>query len=309
MSCLDETVDFQVEASSNQEDVEVIEVASDDEDVEMDAEDGVDVYEDLSIVMLANNQAEILDYCEELSEVEELSDLSGDEFSEAYSTKAQPAAPEEDMSDSNMSDVYEDSLLEDPAERTLQPGSELEFDEEEVMLPLTEEELLEELLEDYGDPIFASSRPSSPVLESSATPPTSPAPFLDNDIQLAGANKQPVQGCDPAVLYRTDDDLKEIVKKLPHRPLEATMNRWKLRTASPSMKEYIRRIRRDIDADGPSKFFLPWNLRDTLMCKKERLLAQGPYVNRKFIIDSYRLKKIQEQWKIDSEQSKKSNMN
>ena len=158
-------------------------------------------------------------------------------------------------------------------------------------------QLLEELLEDYGDPIFTSTRPSSPVLKSAATPPTSPAPFLDNDIQLAGANKQPVQGCDPAVLYRTDDDLEEIIKKLPHRPLEATINRWKLRTASPSMKDYIRRVRRDIDADGPSKFFLPWNLRDTLMCKKERLLAQGPFVNRKFIIDSYRLKKIQEQWK------------
>ena len=314
MSCLDKTIDFQVEASSNQEDVEVIEVASDDEDVEMDAEDGVDLYEDLSIVMLANNHADVLDYCEELSEVEELSDLSGDEFSEAYSTKAQPAAPEEDMSDSNMSDIYEDSLLNDPAERTLQPGNELEFDEEEIMLPLTEEELLREM-EDYGDPmfetspLFESSRPSSPVLKSAATPTTSPEPSVDNDVQLAGANKQPVQGCDPAVLYRTDDDLKEIVKKLPHRPLEATMNRWKLRTASPSMKEYIRRIRRDIDADGPSKFFLPWNLRDSLMVKKERLIAQGPYVNRKFIIDSYRLKKIQEQWKIDSEQSKRSKMN
>ena len=32
MSCLDETVDFQVAASSNQEDVEVIEVASNDDD-------------------------------------------------------------------------------------------------------------------------------------------------------------------------------------------------------------------------------------------------------------------------------------
>ena len=170
MSCLDETIDFQVEASSNQEDVEVIEVASDDEDVEMDAEDGVDLYGDLSIVMLANNQTDVLDYFEELSEVEELSDLSGDEFSEAYSTKAQPAAQEEDMSDNNMSDIYEDSLLEDPAEaRTLQPGSELELDEEEDMLPLTEEELLEELLEDYGDPIFTSTRPSSPVLKSTAT--------------------------------------------------------------------------------------------------------------------------------------------
>ena len=305
MSHLDETVDFQIAASSNQEDVEVIEVESDDEDVEMDAEDGVDLYEDLTVVMLANMQAEALDYCEELSEAEELSDLSGDEFSEAYSTKAQPAAPEEDMSDDNMSDIYEDSLLDDPAERTLRPGSELEFEEEDIMLPLTEEELLE----DYGDPMFESSPLPSPVLKSAATPPTSPEPTVDNDIQLAGANKQPVQGCDPAVLYRTDDDLEEIVKKLPHRPLEATMNRWKLRTASPSMKEYIRRIRRDIDADGPSKFFLPWNLRDTLMVKKERLLAQGPYENRKFIIDSYRLKKIQEQWKIDSEQSKRSKMN
>ena len=214
----------------------------------------------------------------------------------------------------NMSDIYEDSLLDDPAERTLQPGNELEFDEEEIMLPLTEEELLREM-EDYGDPmfetspLFESSRPSSPVLKSAATPTTSPEPSVDNDIQLAGANKQPVQGCDPAVLYRTDDDLKEIVKKLPHRPLEATMNRWKLRTASPSMKEYIRRIRREIDADGPAKFFLPWNLRDTLMVKKERQLAQGPYENRKFIIDSYRLKKIQEQWKIDAEQSKRSKMN
>ena len=289
MACLDKSIDFQVEVSSNQE------------DIEMDAEDGVDLYSDLSIVLLANDQPDVLDYFEELSGVEELSDLSGDEFSEAYSTKTQPAAPGDDTSDDDMSDNFEDSLLEDPAEaRTQQPGSELELAEgEDNMLSFTEEELLE----DYGDPMFASTRPSSPVDRSAATPPTSPAPFcfLDNDIQLAGANKQPVQGCDPAVLYRTDDDLKEIVKKLPHRPLEATMNRWKLRTASPSMKDYIRRIREDIDADGPSKFFLPWNLRDTLMVKKERLLAQGPYENRKFIIDSYRLKKIQEQWKKQHE--------
>ena len=56
MSCLDKTIDFQVEASSNQEDVEVIEVASDEEDIEMDAEDGVDLYSDSSIVLLANDQ-------------------------------------------------------------------------------------------------------------------------------------------------------------------------------------------------------------------------------------------------------------
>ena len=115
-----------------------------------------------------------------------------------------------------------------------------------------------------------------------------------------------MQGCDPAVLHRTVEDLEKILAKLPFRPLEATIERWRLRTASPSMKEYIRRIRKEIDADGPSKFFLPWNLRDTLKCRKERLLAQGPYVNRKFIIDSYRLKKVQEQWKIDSYRPKKT---
>ena len=293
MACLDKSIDFQVEVSSNQE------------DIEMDAEDGVDLYSDLSIVLLANDQPDVLDYFEELSGVEELSDLSGDEFSEAYSTKAQPAAPGEDMSDDDMSDNFEDSLLEDPAEaRTLQPGSELELAEGEDMLSFTEEELLE----DYGDPMFASTRPSSPVDKSAATPPTSPAPFcfLDKSIQLAGANEQPVQGCDPAVLHRTVEDLEKILDKLPHRPLEATIERWRMRTASPSMKEYIRRIRREIDADGPSKFFLPWNLRDTLKCRKERLLAQGPYVNRKFIIDSYRLKKVQEQWKIDSYRPKKT---
>ena len=68
------------------------------------------------------------------------------------------------------------------------------------------------------------------------------------------------------------------------------------------MKDYIRRIRREMDAEGPSKFFLPWNLRDTINVKKERLLAQGPYMNRKFLIDSYKLKKVQEQWsKLDEQ--------
>ena len=44
MACLDKSIDFQVEVSSNQE------------DIEMDAEDGVDLYSDLSIVLLANDQ-------------------------------------------------------------------------------------------------------------------------------------------------------------------------------------------------------------------------------------------------------------
>ena len=68
------------------------------------------------------------------------------------------------------------------------------------------------------------------------------------------------------------------------------------------MKDYIRRIRREMDAEGPSKFFLPWNLRGTINVKKERLLAQGPYMNRKFLIDSYKLKKVRESWsKLDEQ--------
>ena len=143
MACMDKSIDFQVEVSSNQE------------DIEMDAEDGVDLYSDLSIVLLANDQPDVLDYFEDLS------DLSGDEFLEEYSTKTQPAAPGDDTSDDDMSDNFEDSLLEDPAEaRTLQPSdSKLELAEGEDMLSFTEEELLE----DYGDPMFASTRPSSPV--------------------------------------------------------------------------------------------------------------------------------------------------
>ena len=140
------------------------------------------------------------------------------------------------------------------------------------------------MLEDFGDPTYASTRPSSPIDKSTATPPTSPAQPDDNGIQMAGVSSQPEQVCDPAVLHRTEKDLEEILAKLPFRPLQATIERWRLRTASPSMKDYIRRIRREMDAEGPSKFFLPWNLRDTINVKKERKLAQGPYMNRKFFI-------------------------
>jgi hypothetical protein len=68
------------------------------------------------------------------------------------------------------------------------------------------------------------------------------------------------------------------------------------------MKDYIKRIRNDMDAKGASKFFLPWNLRDTINVKKERQLAQGPHANRKFLIDEYRNKKIRESWsKLDEQ--------
>ena len=100
----------------------------------------------------------------------------------------------------------------------------------------------------------------------------------------------------------SEEELNEIIAKLPFRPLQATIDRWRLRTASPSMKEYIKRIRREMDAEGPSKFFLPWNLRDTINVKKERQLAQRPHENRKLIIDEYKLKKVRQSWdKLDEQ--------
>ena len=53
MSCMDKSIDFQIEMSSNQE------------DIQMAGDDEVDMYGDLSIVLLANDQLDVLDYFEE----------------------------------------------------------------------------------------------------------------------------------------------------------------------------------------------------------------------------------------------------
>ena len=112
-----------------------------------------------------------------------------------------------------------------------------------------------------------------------------------------------VQGCDPAVMYMSKKQLDEMVAKLPFPPLKATLDRWRERTASPSMMEYIQRIRKDMTAVGPSKFFLPYNLRDKLIAMEQKKLAVGPYLNRKLIIDEYRLKKEREAWdQLDEQQ-------
>ena len=111
-----------------------------------------------------------------------------------------------------------------------------------------------------------------------------------------------VQGCDPAIMHVSQKQLDEWVAKLPFPPLKATLRRWRERTASPSMMDYIRRRRRDIAADGHSKFFIPYNLRDTLNAKKERELAQGPRINRQLIIEEYRLRKEREAWDLLDEQ-------
>ena len=197
-----------------------------------------------------------------------------------------------------LSDLSDDELLEEPAGSVPEPAGATDETQE---LSFSEDDLLEE-------PQYSSTRPSSPAA-TPATPPASPAsaPAMNMDVSIEitecpQQNNAPVQGCDNAVLYRTDEEIEEIIALLPHRPLQATIDRWKLREASPSMKEYIERIRKQMAAEGPSKFFLPWNLRDTINIKKERQLAQGPRVNRQMIIEEYRLKKIRESWsKLDEQ--------
>ena len=66
--------------------------------------------------------------------------------------------------------------------------------------------------------------------------------------------------------------------------------------------DYIRRRRRDVAVDGHSKFFILYNLRDVLNAKKERELAQESRINRRLIIEEYRLQKEREVWDLLDEQ-------
>ena len=206
------------------------------------------------------------------------------------------ALQDEDECDfEELSDLSDDELLEDLAVNALEPAS----NEETQELSYCEDDLLEE-------PQSCSTRASSPTAATPVTPPVSPtaesASIMDISTEEADStDDSPVQGCDNAVLYRTKEEIEKIIAMLPHRPLQATIDRWTLREPSPSMKEYIERIRMQIAAEGPSKFFLPWNLRDTINVKKERQLAQGPFVNRQMIIEEYRLKKVRESWSKNDE--------
>ena len=195
-----------------------------------------------------------------------------------------------------LSDLSDDELLEELAVNALEPAS----NEETQELSYCEDDLLEE-------PQSCSTRASSPTA-TPITPPASPtaesASIMDMSTEEEAESTEhdsPVQGCDNAVLYRTKEEIEKIIAMLPHRPLPATIARWTLREPSPSMKEYIERIRVQIAAEGPSKFFLPWNLRDTINVKKERQLAQGPFINRHLIIEEYRLKKVRESWSKNDE--------
>ena len=228
-------------------------------------------------------------------EEEQLVDEDGEVDLYGDLSMALMALQDEDECDfEELSDLSDDELLEDLAVNALEPASNEEIQE----LSYSEDDLLEE-------PQSCSTRASSPTA-TPVTPPVSPtaesASIMDISTEEADStDDSPVQGCDNAVLYRTKEEIEKIIAMLPHRPLQATIDRWTLREPSPSMKEYIERIRMQIAAEGPSKFFLPWNLRDTINVKKERQLAQGPFINRHLIIEEYRLKKVRESWSKNDE--------
>ena len=98
----------------------------------------------------------------------------------------------------------------------------------------------------------------------------------------------------PSVEYR---HLTVVVPEMTSPPLPATLERWKKRTATPEMEKYIKSIRMRQLRMGESqcRMWLPYDLRELLNARKSKKLAEGPYANRKFIIDEYRLKKQREQ--------------
>ena len=250
------------------------------DDEESDNDD-VDIYEGLSLVLLANDQADVLDYYE-------LSELSGDEFLEesAGSVMDEPAAPAEVDGSPQALEFSDDDLLDaDLGEPSLAvPSTSPSSPAAATASSTTDEE--DATLQSADDiTMEPSSQEGHPTSAAAAEVP------IEDETAA-------VEGCDPAVMYMGQEQLDEMVKKLPFPPLKATLDRWRERTASPAMMEYIQRIRNDKTVVGPTMFFLPYNLRDKLIAMKERKLALGPYMNRKLLIDEYRLRKERESWKL-----------
>ena len=92
--------------------------------------------------------------------------------------------------------------------------------------------------------------------------------------------------------------MKEKLAKLPFPPLPATLTKWREWQASPSMMEYIQRIREQKVLLGQNNYnvYLPCNLRDKLIALRNWKLAVGPYSNRKLLIEEYRLRLQRKQW-------------
>ena len=146
-------------------------------------------------------------------------------------------------------------------------------------------------------PTAASAADSPDDLPRDESPETDP-PTDASAADLPEDEPAVMQGCDPAMLYVEEKELNKRLEKLPFPPLPATKKKWRERQASPAMKEFIQKIKEHKIRVGKDnhRIFLPYNLRDKLIAMRGRKLAEGPYANRKLLIDEYRLRKERQQW-------------
>ena len=195
---------------------------------------------------------------------EELSDLSDNEFEEEQASPAgEPVAPFIAQSAA--------PVVEVPAAPEAQ---ELNFSDHDLIAP-----------------------PNTPTAPSMGVTTTNIADPDTSTTDTPEEDEPVMQGCDPAVMYVREEELKERVAKLPFPPLPATLRKWRYRQASPSMMEYIQRIRDEKVHIGQNnyKVYLPYNLRDKLIALRNWKFAIGPHSNRKFLIDEYRLRQQRKQ--------------
>ena len=265
---------------------------------------------------------------DELLNYEELSDLSGDEFLDddiyeglpssidmdeepeqsgmsaelrqqfalCISSLQQPFQPCNSM-DPPAANVVEDSFSNEPQE--------LIFSDEDLIVidpPSTADAPTAASAADAPAAAPAADAPENPLgTDSPADMPPAVAPLTNDppaDIPAAAAPLTSVRTEDnSAVMLMDEDTLAKMFEGLPP-PLEATLERYRKRQATPEMKAHVMSIRAKKIHLGEDnhKLFLPFNLRDKLIAMRDRKLAEGPYINRKMLIDEYKLKQQRKQW-------------
>ena len=251
---MDDDIEFRIVSSTPKVSTAVVDV---DDDIssadEKELLEETDIYHGLSMMLADGDES-----------FEELSDLSDNEFEEEQANPAE-VEPAQLVAPQPAALVVEVQAEPEPQE--------LEFSDEDLITP--------------------PNSPTTSHMKVASSPPAMITSMMVTTVTDAAAfeEDEPVmQGCDPAVMYVTEEELKERIAKQPFPPLPATIRKWRERQASPSMKEYILRIRKDKSLVGPNKqkVFLPYNLRDKLLARKEWQLAIGPPINRRLIIEEYR---------------------
>ena len=179
--------------------------------------------------------------------------------------------------------------------------------------PVVEEPSPEPIATDLdggADLIFSEEEllePNTVLLMTSEHPADAPATCETRQIEVdshhtaaddSPTNIQTTSTDTPAIPSKEYRHLTVVVPEMTPSPLPATREKWQKRTATPEMKKYIKSIRERQVRVGENnyKLWLPYDLRDLLVAKKSKKLAEGPYANRKLLIDEYRLRKERQQW-------------